>query len=412
MKTFAEYAGSFTIVSDPEILDFCTKDMEYCIYEGSRPLLTPGGNGFSHVSEQVIRLLVTDLQLFNCLPLKEFSSPVLYSFRTDIVSTGEDPFLKQWENHLAGDPFVQIKTSVSSAFQPFSPDDPLFTFAFISMTGLIGIVNGFAGKVMSEIIMEESEEHPFPKLLLLSYGRLSADQKAALQALSSVHHSGIVMPLLLVSGEISPLEYIKGLISLKIQPQELFSENLAGVARVQAYLGILMKKSRQEHPISDLIRDGEGGAIEFKSTLRWDIRAGKTNPAIERACMKTITAFLNSTGGSLLIGVRDDGSIEGIETDKFVNDDKFLLHLWTLVRICLGTDVSRYIRTRLEKTDEKTVCVIDCLPCNRPVFLRQPGFAEEMYIRVGPSSNAMDISEALQYIRDHFPESKSYSGDI
>jgi hypothetical protein len=37
------------------------------------------------------------------------------------------------------------------------------------------------------------------------------------------------------------------------------------------------------------------------------------------------------------------------------------------------------------------------------VFLRQPGFNEEFYIRVGPSSNAMDISEALKYIADHFP---------
>jgi predicted HTH transcriptional regulator len=132
------------------------------------------------------------------------------------------------------------------------------------------------------------------------------------------------------------------------------------------------------------------------------IRAGKTNPAIEHACLKTISAFLNSSGGTLVIGVRDDGSIEGVESDKFSNDDKFLLHLWTLVRTCLGRDFTPFILTRLEKADEKTVCIVSCMPSNRPVFLRQPGYPEEIYIRMGPSSNAMDISEALKYINNHF----------
>ncbi len=143
-------------------------------------------------------------------------------------------------------------------------------------------------------------------------------------------------------------------------------------------------------------------ATEFKSTLRWDIRAGKTNQAIEHAALKTIAAFLNSDGGNLLIGVRDDGSIEGIETDKFVNEDKFLLHLWTLIRTCMGRDVSPYVRTILEKQGDKTVCLVRCRPCNRPVFLRQAGFNEEFFIRVGPSSNALDISEALKYMTDRF----------
>jgi len=402
MKTFDEYFDSFKIICNPDILDFCEKDSEFCIYEGSRLLLTPGGNVFSHPWEGVIRLLVTDLQLLNDSPQQRLSSPVLYSFRKDIFNTDNDPFVPQWEKHLASDPFVLIKTSGKPARHVFGPDDPLFNFSIITLTGLMGIVNGFAGKLMSEIILEEAGLHPFPELIRLSYGRLFPDEKVAVQALSSVHHSGIVLPLLLVLGEISLVEYVKGLISLKIQPQERYSENLAGVARVQAYLGFLMQKPRQEKPTSILIREGEGDLIEFKSTLRWDIRAGKTNAAIERACLKTISAFLNSNGGSLLIGVRDDGSIEGIETDKFANEDKFLLHLWTLIRTCLGRDFSPYIRTRLEKTEEKTICVVDCLSSSRPAFLNQPGFDEEMYIRVGPSSNALDISEALKYIEDRF----------
>ena len=108
----------------------------------------------------------------------------------------------------------------------------------------------------------------------------------------------------------------------------------------------------------------------------------------------------------MLIGVRDDGSVEGIESDRFPNEDKFLLHLWTLIRTCLGRDFSPFVRTTLERREDKTICIVACRPAPRPVFLRQPGFEEEMYIRIGPSSNALNISEALQFIRERFPENR------
>jgi hypothetical protein len=402
MKTFLDYFNSFEINIDSDLLDFGIKDSDYFIYKDSSPLLTPAGNVFSHPAEGVIRLLITDLQLFNTTSLQMLSSPILYSFRKDNFKADDDTFLHQWKNLISTDPFVLIKTAGNQANQLFSPDDPLFSFTFITLTGLIDLVNDFAGKAMGEIVMEESDLHPFPEILRLSYNRLSPDQKVAVQALSSVHKSGIVIPLLLVLDEISPVEYVKGLISLKLRTKERYSETLAEVVRVQAYLDLLIQKREHGKTILALIKDGEGDVTEFKSTLRWDIRAGKTNPAIERSCLKTIAAFLNSKGGNLLIGVRDDGSIEGIETDKFANEDKFLLHLWTLIRTCLGRDFSSYIRTRLENIDEKNVCVVDCLPSSRPAFLHQPGFDEEMYIRVGPSSNALDISEALKYIEDRF----------
>ena len=401
MLTFTEYSRLVKIKCDFETLDFCLTDSEYCICEGSKPLLTPGGNKFSHPVEGIIRLILTDLQISESSELKDFASPLLFSFWKDYISAGNDPFSEHWNDHLAIDPFVIIKTSLKPVVKPFGPEDPLFAFSFNSLTGLVGIVNHFAGKMMSMISIEENESHPFPGILRLSYNSLSDEMKVAVQALSSIHNSGIVMPLLLTLGEISAVEYVNGLVSLKIQPEERIGIILSDVARIQTYLFYLTDKTEEKH-LSHMIKEGEGNSIEFKSTLRWDIRAGKTNQVIERACLKTISAFLNSAGGTLLIGVRDDGSIEGIETDRFQNEDKFLLHLWTLIRTCLGRDFSPYIRSRIEKSGEKTICIVDCLPANRPVFLRQPGFDEEMYIRVGPSSNALDISEALRYIEDHF----------
>jgi Putative DNA-binding domain len=131
---------------------------------------------------------------------------------------------------------------------------------------------------------------------------------------------------------------------LKIMEQEQGQEGHARFfddgAVVQDFLSFFSLPVSSEKQTREMIAQGESGKLEFKSTLRWDMKAGKTNPAVERASLKTICAFLNATGGTLLIGVRDDGSIEGIESDKLLNDDRFLLHLWTLIRTCLGRDVS------------------------------------------------------------------------
>jgi predicted HTH transcriptional regulator len=111
--------------------------------------------------------------------------------------------------------------------------------------------------------------------------------------------------------------------------------------------------------------------------LRWDLHQGIKSSAIEHASLKTVYAFLNSEGGDLMIGVKDDGSIQGIETDQFENNDRFLLHLWTLLRTCVGKEVGEWIKTSLQKFGNKTVCRVNCRKAGTPVFLRQKGSVSE-----------------------------------
>jgi hypothetical protein len=402
MQAFGEYSSSFTVNCETGMLDYSIHNSGFSIFEGSELVLTPGKNSFSHASEAMIRLIITDLQLSGNSFSGKLTSSLLFSFLRDMLTEDADPFLTLWNNQIACDPFVNIKVSGKPSSVSFLPDDPLFGFSFNTLGGLLSAINNYTSEVISEASFDEGDMHPFPTLLKISYDGLSSGQKAAMQALSGLHKSGIVLPLLLVSDELTSVEYVNGLIALKLAEKEIFPSLLSDVAVVQTWLEILLQKKGREEDLSSLIARGEGDSIEFKSTLRWDIRAGKTSQSIERACLKTISAFLNSAGGNLLIGVRDDGSIEGLATDKFPNEDKFLLHLWTLIRTCLGRDFSTYIRTRIEKIDEKNVCIVSCSPSNRPVFLRQPGFEEEMYIRIGPSSNAISISEGLRYISDRF----------
>lgn len=68
-------------------------------------------------------------------------------------------------------------------------------------------------------------------------------------------------------------------------------------------------------PISELIKRGEGHTLEFKETLEYDIEQNRHESSLNKECLKTIAAFLNTDGGTLLIGVKDSGEIGGIERE-------------------------------------------------------------------------------------------------
>ncbi len=71
----------------------------------------------------------------------------------------------------------------------------------------------------------------------------------------------------------------------------------------------------KSHTILTLIAQGEGSKLEFKETLRVDIKTNTKNKDVLFASLKTITAYLNTDGGTLLIGVSDTLEIKGMERD-------------------------------------------------------------------------------------------------
>ena len=149
-----------------------------------------------------------------------------------------------------------------------------------------------------------------------------------------------------------------------------------------------------------LISTGENEKLEFKSTLRWNLIADKPDKAIENSALKTVVAFLNTEGGTLLIGVKDDGSIVGFEKDQFLNEDKFLLHFASLLNDRIGKQYIEHIQWGLKEVKGRKILRVDCKPSSTPAFLK--GNGEEFYVRNGPSSILLSTSEVLEYSRKHF----------
>ena len=149
--------------------------------------------------------------------------------------------------------------------------------------------------------------------------------------------------------------------------------------------------------LNDYINEGEGNAVEFKSTVRTNLKTGKQGKEITFAWLKAVVAFLNSRGGTLLIGVDDRGRIVGIEPDGFENADKCQLHLKNVINQHIGAEFSSFIHITLVEVEGKTVVLIECSPANEPVFLRI-GKNEEFYIRSGPSSIRLSPSRMISYV--------------
>ena len=146
-----------------------------------------------------------------------------------------------------------------------------------------------------------------------------------------------------------------------------------------------------------LIDAGESGTAEFKSTLRWNLKAGRAGKEIELAWLKTVVAFLNTDGGVLLVGVEDDGSALGIEPDHFENADRYLLHVNNLIRKHVGLEHAALIRFALRPCRDRQVLVVECRPSRQPAFLRD-GNDETFYVRVGPGSRELNTRQVLRYI--------------
>lgn len=118
--------------------------------------------------------------------------------------------------------------------------------------------------------------------------------------------------------------------------------------------------------------------------------------------LKTIVGFLNSTtGGTLVIGVSDDGEAMGMEADGFANEDKALLHLGNLIEKRVSGHHAMYIHPKLDDHDDLRVLRVDVDPARSPAYLRD-GATEMLFVRASASTQALNGREMESFLRARF----------
>jgi len=165
------------------------------------------------------------------------------------------------------------------------------------------------------------------------------------------------------------------------------------------------KEDSKQDEIKELILGGENDKLEIKSTLRFDLRENNVNKKLEYVIAKTISAFLNTEGGTLIIGVDDDGNILGLEKDfktlSKQDKDGFELHLRQVIKKYLGENFEKYIKITFPKVDEKEICVVKILKSGKPVFVQYEG-DEQFFVRNGNSSIPKSRQEQSEYEKLHW----------
>lgn len=154
--------------------------------------------------------------------------------------------------------------------------------------------------------------------------------------------------------------------------------------------------------LHSLIHQGEGPLLEFKSSFRWDLEQSRVNRALEIVVLKTLAGYLNSSmGGTLLIGVADNGEIIGLEKDfqslKRQDQDGYEQAIITAISSHLGADLCQFIKVLFHVIDNKQVCRLIVLASPRPVFFNQ-GKSPKFYLRTGGGTRDLNIQEAVEFI--------------
>ncbi len=154
--------------------------------------------------------------------------------------------------------------------------------------------------------------------------------------------------------------------------------------------------------VAELIQGGETDAVEFKSTLRVNLHTGDPDDKIQLSALKTIAGFLNAKGGTLLIGVKDDGEALGLEADKFPNEDKMGLHLVNLIKDRIGDVFLPYVHAHFEDQESQRVLVIRCERGPKAAFVKD-GAIQRFYVRGGNSTAELSGTSIMDYVKQRFP---------
>ncbi len=110
--------------------------------------------------------------------------------------------------------------------------------------------------------------------------------------------------------------------------------------------------------------------------MRWDVKLGEKAKYLEDAVVKTIAGFANSPyGGTLLVGVTDDGDIHGLEDDYATfskrgergDHDLWGQHLKNLLDR-LGKSAATLVDWEFHTIDSGDIVRISVDPSDHPVY--------------------------------------------
>lgn len=164
--------------------------------------------------------------------------------------------------------------------------------------------------------------------------------------------------------------------------------------------------------VDELVAAGESQTVEFKSSARHNAHTGEADARLENVIVKTVCGFLNAEGGTVFIGVADDGRPVGIDADlstlrNKANVDGYELFLRQLLETSLSVSTAGTVRITFETLHGVQVCAMTVAASGKPVFakpLKGQGGAEasEFWVRTGNQTRQLHGDDMVHYQSEHW----------
>ncbi len=168
----------------------------------------------------------------------------------------------------------------------------------------------------------------------------------------------------------------------------------------------LLRVRRDGLDVLGMVARGESDRLEFKEGLRAGQGAEGASRAVGKSLARILCAFMNSRGGTLLVGVADTGDIKGLEPDFAASGlsgrDAWEQAAWSGLSDSLSRDVTSSITSQYVDVEGKTVAVFQVPASRHPVYVRD-GSSSKLFIRAGCTTQPLDAREALEYVRRRQP---------
>ena len=156
--------------------------------------------------------------------------------------------------------------------------------------------------------------------------------------------------------------------------------------------------------LTEIVNLGESQVVEFKATARVNLHTGQVDRKIEHVVVKTVCGFLNGEGGTLFIGIADNGGAVGLDKDLATlrgrgGRDGYELFLRQCLDNGLSSPTAAVVGIAFEEMEGREICVVKVAASGKPVFAKSPGdaIAAEFWVRVGNATKQLHGDDMLTY---------------
>lgn len=230
---------------------------------------------------------------------------------------------------------------------------------------------------------------------------------------SSQHPHGI-----LVSLETGETGRVKNIISKPTGRETQVKTPVRSVQRVDDNIDL-----------ESLIANGENHFVEYKSSILWSVKFSDQQiqesnskevkkyrrDASKFIIAKTIAGFLNSDGGNLIIGIKENKTvlkdeIVGIDSEFYKLQDQCIdgyrrMIVDQIIKVFFPSNIlhhiNDYLHINFEKFEEKVVCHIKMIKSDSKVFITHKK-EKYFFVRIDASTREIHGEDIVDYCMKHF----------